>query len=97
MRQSTTGSSSFSLPFRCGFLLLWIGAAHGTDAGTVQDHPADACLQAARIAAAETGVPETLLRAIAQVAKGQGSQTIIVPADAVDAFGKAFQMLKGRG
>jgi hypothetical protein len=27
---------------------------------------------------------------------GQGSQTIIVPADAVDAFGKAFQMLKGR-
>lgn len=71
MRQSTAGSSSFSLPFRCGFLLLWIGAAHGTDAGTVQDHPADACLQAARIAAAETGVPETLLRAIAQVETGR--------------------------
>jgi regulator of protease activity HflC (stomatin/prohibitin superfamily) len=36
------------------------------------------------------------VKAIAQVAQGQGSQTVIVPADAVDAFGKAFQMLKGR-
>ena len=27
----------------------------------------------------------------------QGTQTIVVPADAADAFGKAFQMLKGRG
>lgn len=36
------------------------------------------------------------VKAIAQVASGQGNQTIIVPADAVDAFGKAFQMLKGR-
>ena len=26
-----------------------------------------------------------------------GTQTIVVPADAADAFGKAFQMLKGRG
>ncbi|MBO6602409.1 MULTISPECIES: SPFH domain-containing protein [Paracoccaceae] len=36
------------------------------------------------------------VKAIAQVAQGQGTQTIVVPADAVDAFGKAFQMLKGR-
>ena len=36
------------------------------------------------------------VKAIGQVGKGQGSQTIIVPADAVDAFGKAFSMLKGR-
>jgi regulator of protease activity HflC (stomatin/prohibitin superfamily) len=35
------------------------------------------------------------VKAIGQVAQGQGSQTIVVPADAVDAFGKAFQMLKG--
>ena len=37
------------------------------------------------------------VEAIGAVAGGQGNQTIIVPADAVDAFGKAFQMLKGRG
>ena len=36
------------------------------------------------------------VKAIGQVGKGQGSQTIIVPPDAVDAFGKAFSMLKGR-
>ncbi len=36
------------------------------------------------------------VEAIAQVAQGQGTQTIVVPADAADAFGKAFQMLKGR-
>ncbi len=36
------------------------------------------------------------VEAIGGVAQGQGNQTIIVPADAVDAFGKAFQMLKGR-
>ncbi|MFO7919588.1 SPFH/Band 7/PHB domain protein [Rhodobacteraceae bacterium W635] len=37
------------------------------------------------------------VEAIAQVAQGQGSQTVVVPADAADAFGKAFGMLKGRG
>ncbi|WP_296426163.1 SPFH domain-containing protein [Yoonia sp.] len=36
------------------------------------------------------------VKAIGKVAQGAGTQTIIVPADAVDAFGKAFQMLKGR-
>ncbi|MEM6390630.1 MAG: paraslipin, partial [Pseudomonadota bacterium] len=34
---------------------------------------------------------------IADMASSAGNQTIVVPADAADAFGKAFQMLKGRG
>ncbi len=37
------------------------------------------------------------VKGISQIAAGQGTQTIVVPADAADAFGKAFQMLKGRG
>ena len=37
------------------------------------------------------------VKGISQIASGQGTQTIVVPADAADAFGKAFQMLKGRG
>jgi len=37
------------------------------------------------------------VEAIAQAAQGPGNQTIVLPADAADAFGKAFQMLKGRG
>jgi regulator of protease activity HflC (stomatin/prohibitin superfamily) len=36
------------------------------------------------------------VKAIGKVAQGAGTQTIILPADAVDAFGKAFQMLRGR-
>lgn len=36
------------------------------------------------------------VKGISQIASGQGTQTIVVPADAADAFGKAFQMLKGR-
>lgn len=36
------------------------------------------------------------VEAIGGVAQGQGSQTIIVPADAVAAFGRAFDLLKGR-
>ncbi|MBY4893905.1 SPFH/Band 7/PHB domain protein [Rhodobacteraceae bacterium N5(2021)] len=36
------------------------------------------------------------VKAIGTMASGAGSNTIVVPADAVDAFGKAFQMLKGR-
>jgi imidazole glycerol phosphate synthase subunit HisF len=46
--------------------------------------------------AAQYNVALKQVKAIAQVAQGQGSQTIVVPADAVDAFGKAFQMLRGR-
>ena len=37
------------------------------------------------------------VESLGQIAQGQGTQTIVVPADAADAFGKAFQMLKGRG
>ncbi|MEQ8368744.1 MAG: SPFH domain-containing protein [Roseicyclus sp.] len=37
------------------------------------------------------------VKAIGNMASGSGTQTIVVPADAADAFGKAFQMLKGRG
>jgi regulator of protease activity HflC (stomatin/prohibitin superfamily) len=33
---------------------------------------------------------------LSSIAKGSGNSTIILPADAADAFGKAFQMLKGR-
>jgi regulator of protease activity HflC (stomatin/prohibitin superfamily) len=36
------------------------------------------------------------VKAIGNMASGSGTQTIVVPADAADAFGKAFQMLKGR-
>ena len=31
------------------------------------------------------------------MAKGAGTQTIVLPASAIEAFGNAFQMLKGRG
>lgn len=37
------------------------------------------------------------VKALGTMAAGPGTQTVIVPADAADAFGKAFQMLKGRG
>ena len=37
------------------------------------------------------------VKALGTMSAGQGTQTVIVPADAADAFGKAFQMLKGRG
>lgn len=37
------------------------------------------------------------VESIALMGQSAGTQTIVVPADAADAFGKAFQMLKGRG
>jgi regulator of protease activity HflC (stomatin/prohibitin superfamily) len=37
------------------------------------------------------------VKALGTMAARPGTQTVIVPADAADAFGKAFQMLKGRG
>ncbi len=36
------------------------------------------------------------VKALGTMAAGPGTQTVIVPADAADAFGKAFQMLRGR-
>jgi regulator of protease activity HflC (stomatin/prohibitin superfamily) len=47
--------------------------------------------------AAQYQVALKQVEALGQMASGTGAQTIIVPADAADAFGKAFQMLKGRG
>jgi regulator of protease activity HflC (stomatin/prohibitin superfamily) len=36
------------------------------------------------------------VEALQAVAMGEGRQTILVPANALDAFGDAFKMLKGR-
>ena len=37
------------------------------------------------------------VEALTTVGKGEGKQMIFVPAQALDAFGDAFKMLKGRG
>ncbi|RVT87244.1 SPFH/Band 7/PHB domain protein [Rhodobacteraceae bacterium CCMM004] len=47
--------------------------------------------------AAQYQVALKQVEAMADVARGQGSQMLVVPAAAVDAFGEAFRMLKGRG
>lgn len=49
------------------------------------------------IEAAQYQVALKQVEALAQVAGGPGKQTIILPAEAVTAFGDAFKMLKGRG
>ena len=36
------------------------------------------------------------MEALAAVGQGAGKQTVIVPAQALDAFGDAFKMLMGR-
>ncbi|MEP6017509.1 MAG: SPFH domain-containing protein [Paracoccaceae bacterium] len=46
--------------------------------------------------AAQYQVALKQVEALAQVAEGQGKQTIVLPSSAVDAFGEAFKMLKGR-
>lgn len=46
--------------------------------------------------AAQYQVALKQVEALAAVAQGQGANTIIVPANAVDAFADAFKMLKGR-
>ncbi|MCR8724248.1 SPFH/Band 7/PHB domain protein [Frigidibacter sp. SLM-1] len=46
--------------------------------------------------AAQYQVALRQVEALAKVAEGSGKQTIIVPAQALDAFGDAFKMLKGR-
>ncbi|MEP1535368.1 MAG: SPFH domain-containing protein [Paracoccaceae bacterium] len=45
--------------------------------------------------AAQYQVALKQVEALAQVAGGQGQQTIVLPSSAVDAFGEAFKMLKG--
>ena len=49
------------------------------------------------IEAAQYQVALKQVEALAAVGQGAGKQTIIVPAQALDAFGDAFKMLKGRG
>lgn len=47
--------------------------------------------------AAQYQVALKQVEALAEVAKGDGKQTILLPAHALDAFANAFGMLKGRG
>ncbi|MFC0279282.1 SPFH domain-containing protein [Falsigemmobacter intermedius] len=47
--------------------------------------------------AAQYQVALKQVEALGEVAKGAGKQTIILPADAVAAFGDAFKLLRGRG
>ena len=47
--------------------------------------------------AAQYQVALAQVEALTQVAVGDGKQTILVPSQALDAFGDAFKMLKGRG
>lgn len=47
--------------------------------------------------AAQYQVALKQVEALVALGKGGGSQTIVVPASALDAFGEAFKMLRGRG
>jgi regulator of protease activity HflC (stomatin/prohibitin superfamily) len=47
--------------------------------------------------AAQFQVALKQVEALQAIAAGQGKQTILVPANALEAFGDAFKMLKGRG
>jgi regulator of protease activity HflC (stomatin/prohibitin superfamily) len=49
------------------------------------------------LAAAQYQVALKQVDALYKLGAGQGNQTIIVPANALEAFGDAFKMLKGRG
>lgn len=48
------------------------------------------------ISAAQYQVALKQVEALEAVAKGQGKQTILIPAQALEAFGNAFNMLKGK-
>ena len=37
------------------------------------------------------------VEALNELGSGQGSNTVVVPANALEAFGDAFKMLRGRG
>lgn len=47
--------------------------------------------------AAQYQVALKQVEALQKVASGQGNQTVVLPANALDAFADAFKMLKGRG
>ncbi|MCA1775605.1 MAG: SPFH domain-containing protein [Paracoccaceae bacterium] len=49
------------------------------------------------LAAAQYQVALKQVEALNKLGDGEGKQTIILPADAIEAFGNAFKMLKGRG
>jgi regulator of protease activity HflC (stomatin/prohibitin superfamily) len=49
------------------------------------------------IEAAQYQVALKQVEALNTLGNGSGSQTIVVPASALEAFGDAFKMLKGRG
>ncbi len=49
------------------------------------------------IEAAQYQVALKQVEALSKISSGAGSSTVLLPADAVEAFGKAFNMLKGRG
>lgn len=56
-----------------------------------------AAIQANGLEAAQYQVALKQVEAISTVAQGNGTQTVFVPADAIEAFSNAFKMLKGRG
>lgn len=53
-------------------------------------------IQANGLEAAQYQVALKQVEALGTLGKGQGQQTIVVPANALEAFGDAFRMLKGR-
>ena len=48
------------------------------------------------IEAAQYQVALKQVEALVQVGKGEGKQTVLLPSNALDAFGDAFNMLKGK-
>ncbi len=62
--------------------------ATGVIAGAIKDNGLEA---------AQFQIALKQVEALAQVAQGSGRQTILVPAQALDAFADAFKMLKGKG
>ena len=56
-----------------------------------------AAIQASGIEAVQYQLALKQVEALAAVAKGEGKQMILVPMQALEAFGDAFKMLKGRG
>lgn len=56
-----------------------------------------AAIAANGLEAAQFQIAQKQVAALAEVAKGNGQQTILIPTQALDAFADAFKMLKGRG
>lgn len=56
-----------------------------------------AAISAGGLEAAQYQLAQRQVEALAEVAKGAGKQTILVPTQAIEAFSDAFRQLKGRG